>query len=99
MALLDDSHEINNQTSQEFYEDELKNSRLLLFRIDEAINNISQANIQSYTLDTGQSRQVVTRADLPSLIEQRNNLLGKIRQLELYLREGRPNVKQVCPDW
>ena len=99
MALLDNSHEINNQTSQEYYEDELKNSRLLLFRIDEAINNISQANIQSYTLDTGQSRQIVTRADLPSLIEKRKTLLGQIRQFELYLREGRPNVKQVRPDW
>lgn len=99
MALIDETHAINDQTSSEYWQDELKNSRLLLFKINQAINTISTGSHQSYTLDTGQTRQTVTRIDLPSLIEQRDNLIGKIRQLELYLREGRPNVKQVRPDW
>lgn len=99
MSLLDDTHEITTQTSKEVYEDTLKNTRLLLFQVDQAISAISQANVQSYTIDTGQSRQTVTRADLPSLIQQRDTLLGQIRQLELYLNEGKPNIKQVRPDW
>ena len=99
MSLLDESHSSNTQTSLEYWEDELKNSRVLLFKINEAINTISSGSHQEYTLDTGQSRQTVKRVDLPQLIQQRDNLIGKIRQLELYLREGRPNVKQVRPDW
>lgn len=99
MSLLDESHSSNTQTSLEYWEDELKNSRVLLFKINEAIDTISSGSHQEYTLDTGQSRQTVKRVDLPQLIQQRDNLIGKIRQLELYLREGRPNVKQVRPDW
>jgi len=99
MSLLDENHSSNTQTSKEYWEDELKNSRVLLFKINEAINTISSNSHQSYTLDTGQSRQTVTRIDLPQLIQQRNNLIDTIRKIELYLGEGRPNVKQVRPDW
>lgn len=99
MSLLDETHSSYTQTSKEYYEDELKNSRLLLFKINEAISTISSGSHQEYTLDTGQSRQTVKRIDLPALIDRRDKLIGHIRQLELYLREGRPNVKQVRPDW
>lgn len=99
MSLLDETHSSYTQTSKEYYEDELKNSRVLLFKINEAISTISSGSHQEYTLDTGQSRQTVKRIDLPALIDRRDKLIGHIRQLELYLREGRPNVKQVRPDW
>lgn len=99
MSLLDDTHSSYTQTSKEYWEDELKNSRVLLFQINQAISTISSGSHQEYTLDTGQTRQTVKRVDLPALIDRRNNLMGYIRQLELYLREGRPNVKQVRPDW
>ena len=99
MSLLDETHDSYNQTSREYWEDELKNSRLLLFKINEAIDTISLGSHQSYTLDTGQTRQTVTRVDLPALIDKRDTLIGQIRSIELYLREGRPNVKQGRPDW
>jgi len=99
MSLLDGSHSSNTQTSLEYWQDELKNSRVLLFKINEAISVVSTANHQSYTLDTGQTKQTVTRIDLPSLIVQSDRLIGRIRQLEIYLGEGKPNVIQTRPDW
>ena len=99
MSLLDGSHSSNTQTSLEYWQDELKNSRVLLFKINEAISVVSTANHQSYTLDTGQTKQTVTRVDLPSLIVQSDRLIGRIRQLEIYLGEGKPNVIQTRPDW
>jgi len=99
MSLLDATHSSNTQTSLEYYQDELKNSRVLLFKINEAINTISSGSHQSYTLDTGQTRQTVTRIDLPSLISQREKLIGQIRQFEIYLNEGKPSIKQARPGW
>ena len=99
MSLLDESHSSNSQTSTEYWQDELKNSRVLLFQINQAISTITSNSHQSYTIDTGQSRQTVTRIDLPALVEQRNNLIQKIRELELYLDEGKPGVIQVRPEW
>jgi len=99
MSLLNETHSSNTQTSLEYWQDELKNSRVLLFKINEAINAISTSNHQSYTLDTGQTSQTVTRVNLPSLIVQRKELLNTIRQIEMYLGEGKPNVIQTRPDW
>lgn len=99
MPLLDNTHSSYSQTSKEYWQDELKNSRFLLFQIDQAISTISSNSHQSYTLDTGQSRQTVTRVDLPSLIQQRDNLIQRIRELELYLKEGEPGTIQIRPDW
>lgn len=99
MALLDPGNEINDQSTCEYWQDELKNSRVLLFKINEAIQTISTGNHQSYTLDTGQSRQTVTRLDLPRLIEQREKLIEQIAQIQTYLNEGKPNIQQVVPGW
>lgn len=99
MALINGSHESNSQTSKEYWQDELKNARVLLFEIDKAINAITQTNLLKYKIDTGQSIQEVTRQDIPQLIIQRTALLDSIRQLEMYLGEGRPNVIKANPDW
>jgi len=99
MSLLDETHSSNTQTSLEYWQDELKNSRILLFEIDKAIKAISISNHQSYTLDTGQTSQTVTRVNLPSLISQRDKLIDRISQLEKYLGEGKPSVIQTRPGW
>jgi|WetSurMetagenome_2_1015567.scaffolds.fasta_scaffold919782_1 hypothetical protein len=99
MSLINESHSSNSQTSLQYWQDELKNARVLLFEIDKAINAITQTNLLSYEIDTGQSKQRVTRMDIPQLITQRTTLLGTIRQLEMYLGEGRPNVVVASPDW
>lgn len=40
---------------------------------------------QSYTLDTGQSRQVVTRSDIPSLNRMLDSLYNRLSTLEARL--------------
>lgn len=99
MALIDGSHEITTQTTTQFYTDELTNSKILLFEIDKAILTITQGNHQSYKLNSGQSSQTVTRADLPSLINRRQELIGQIRQLEILLGCGNPSVINTRPGW
>ena len=98
MPLIDDSSPANDQTSREYWEDELKNSRILLYEINKAIQVLSSGNHQSYTLDTGQSRQTVTRLDLNSLFLQRDNLINQISNLENKLGYSK-SVKQVIPLW
>lgn len=68
-------------------------------KLNIAINTVLQTGIASYTLDTGQSRQTVTRQDMSALIERRNDLMGQIRMLELYLGDGKPGVYKVEPAW
>jgi len=99
MGIIDPGNEIVNETSCQYWENELINSRILLNEIDKAILAISQTNIQSYTLDTGQSRQTVTRQDLSNLIDRRDKLIEIIREIELYLNKGKSGVQQVRPYW
>ncbi len=99
MALIDGSHEITTQTTTEFWQDELVNSKVLLVEIEKAILTITQQNHQSYKLNSGQSSQTVTRADLPSLINRRQELIGQIRQIEILLGVGNPSVITAKPGW
>ena len=52
---------------------------------------------QSYTLDTSQTRQTVTRADLGSLRLLRQNLLLEIANMEASISGGR--TIRVNPAW
>jgi hypothetical protein len=53
---------------------------LVLFNA--AIRAFAMSNIQSYQLDTGQTRQLVTRANLATLRDTRDALLSDIDVLE-----------------
>ncbi len=52
--------------------------------------------IQSYTLDTGQSRQTVTRADLSTMNKVLDGLYNRCATLEARLTGG---TTQVRPCW
>lgn len=100
MSIIDPTSPVVNQTSCQYWQDELINSRILLNKIDLAIQTISSGNHQSYKLDTGQSVQTVTRIDLNALSAQRNNLINQIAALELHpCNSNGSNVKQVRPGW
>ncbi len=53
--------------------------------IDEAIIAILVNKVESYTLDTGQSRQTVTRQNVTDLIESQNVLMNTCVTLEARL--------------
>lgn len=100
MPNIDPTSPANSQTSCEYWQDELKNARILLYEINKAIQALTTGGHQSYQLDTGQSSQRVTRMDLSALMEQRKALIGQIADLELHpCNSDGSNVKNVRPYW
>lgn len=99
MPVVDPTSPATTETSLEYYQAELKNARDRLYKLNQAIDAIKTTGVASYTIDTGQSSQRVTRFDLHMLYEQIPGLMEQIRNLELYLGEGKPAIKQVRPAW
>lgn len=94
---LDDDNNISSLSSKEYYKNEYNNLRILLFEYDKAI--LSVQNHKSYTLNTGQTTQTVTRHNLSELIEAKKDILNQMRELEMYLGIGKPSVIHVNPSW
>ena len=89
MALIDPS--FSNDSLLQFCEDELNNTRRLLYEIEKAIlyftqEALSSGGVQEYTIDTGQDRQTVKRSDLSSLYIRQKELLNIISILEMRVR-------------
>jgi hypothetical protein len=101
MALICDDHPALSANSRDFWRDELKNTKILLFELDKAINALNKNEIKSYTIDTGQDHYTVQRNDLPQLYMQRQTLLKQIAELEIKAGEDTPVEKmhQVVPSW
>lgn len=99
MAIIDESSAAYNENSCTSWNDTLQNSKIILYEYDKAILALSKTDgIKSYTLNTGQGSQTVTRQDLNMLLETRQLLLSQIYDLELFLGV-RSGVKQVIPLW
>ena len=97
--LLDDPHGVTKLDSYTYYETQLKNDKILLNQIDRAIAALSASGgIQEYTIDTGQDRQTVKRADIGTLIAQKQRLLAEINQLTEALY-GSGRWSQVIPGY
>lgn len=97
--LLDDPHGVTKLDSYTYYETQLKNDKILLNQIDRAIAALSANDgIQEYTIDTGQDRQTVKRADIGTLIAQKERLLAEIDQLTEALY-GSGRWSQVIPGY
>lgn len=94
---LPDPNNISSLSQKEYYYNEYNNLRILLSEYDKAILNIS--NHKSYTLNTGQTTQTVTRQDLSQLIYARKEILNQIHSLELFLGIGEKAVIKVQPFW
>ncbi len=101
MALIAENHPASSGSPDQFWEDELANSRILLFELDKAIFKLSNNQIYSYSINTGQDVQNVTRYDLPQLYTRRKDLIKQIEELESKLGIKKPDVSayQVMPIW
>lgn len=55
-------------------------ARIVAF--EDAVTTLAVSGISSYTIDTGQSRQTVTRLDLPNLQSALNGLYNQLVVLE-----------------
>lgn len=94
---LQDVNNISSLSSEEYYKNEYNNLRIMLAEYNKAILSVS--NHKSYTLNTGQTTQTVTRHDLTSLTNTRKEILNQIRELELFLGIGKKGVIKVECGW
>lgn len=96
--LLDDPDGIGNLTGKEYWEVQLRNKKVLLQKVQEAVLFLTSSsganNIVSYTIDTGQDKQTVTRENLSSLKSLEFNLQKEIAALEMQLYNNAPRIIQ-----
>ena len=70
---------------QTFWLDQLTKAKALVDAVDAAIIALTTTSIQSYELDTGQSKQRVTRLDLEQLQVMYDSALNRVATLEARL--------------
>jgi hypothetical protein len=103
MALINANHETLVEDQKKFWEDALKNSRILFFELDKAIYALTQEERKSYSRDNGKTSVNVTLNDLPSLIDRREKLKRQIEELEDKLGISqiaeKPKLFQGNPAW
>jgi hypothetical protein len=100
MALIENDHPALTGGSQQYWLDELNNTRILLFNLDKAINALQKREVHTYTIDTGQDHYTVQRHDLPQLYMQRSTLIKQIDELET--KTGtvyEEKSHQAVPEW
>jgi hypothetical protein len=103
MALISESHAVAAEDQHKFWEDNLTNTRILLFELDKIILALTQEEKKSFSMNTGKSTVNVTRQDLPSLIDRREKLQKQIEYLEDKLGisqvEEKFKMRQGIPAW
>lgn len=68
---------------REFLQARITATKALIVAYEDALTALSAANgVQQYSLDTGQSRQTVTRADIPKLNTMLDSLYNRCATLE-----------------
>lgn len=98
--LLEDVNQVGEISGVEFWQNTLRNDKVLLDQINRAIvaftSSCGADGIVEYTIDTGQDRQTVKRTDLASLYARRDKLIDEINRIEAALNGGR-KWSQVIP--
>lgn len=102
--MIEGAEKYANMTPREYWTERLANARYLLNQIDEAISAFRSSQsengeIQSYTIDTGQDKQTVTRADFTSLVSWRKSLEAEIAQLERALGMNGSAARRIVPGY
>jgi hypothetical protein len=103
MALISDSHVTLADDQKKFWEDTLKNTRILYFELDKLIFLLEQDNTKSYSMDTGQTTVNYTYQDLPALIDRREKYKKQIEEIEdklgITVEPEKPHFFQAVPNW
>jgi len=83
---------------REFLEARITATKAAIVAYEDAITFLgTQGGIQSYTLDTGQNRQLVTRADIPAMNRMINSLYNRCATLQTRLTGS--GVITARPGW
>ena len=101
--LLEDSDGVGNMSLYDYYQNRIKNNKILIFRIDEAIDVLmsrtkSADGVGEYTIDTGQDKQTVKARDIPYLHTWRQHLIEDTNRL-LRAVGREQNWVQVVPGY
>jgi hypothetical protein len=100
MALIEPGNPAVFGNEKQFWEDQLKNTRVLLFELDKAILALERGEEESYTVDTGQTNFTVRRQNLPELIRQRASLISQMQSINTAIEtidSAGGNFVQVVP--
>ena len=82
MALIEVDNPAAIGTTLQYWQDQLTNTRILLFELDKAILILTRDERENYTLDTGQTTVTVRHVNLPELINRRASLLKQAQEIE-----------------
>lgn len=81
---------------REFLEQRIDATKALIVAYEDAATALASGGVQSYTLDTGQSRQTVTRLEIATLHRSIDSLYNRLATLQARLNGGSVNVR---PAW
>ena len=84
--------------NREFIRQRITRTRALIVAYEDAVSTLVAGTVQSYTLNTGQSTQTVSKFDLPNLNSAIDGLYNRCATLEARLGEGAGTISAV-PDW
>ena len=100
MALIEADNPAATGSTESYWQDQLTNTRVLLFELDKAILILTRKERESYTIDTGQTTVTVRHVNLPELLNRRAALLKQIQDIEAILSsapDSGGNFVQVVP--
>lgn len=80
-----------------FLQERITATKAIIIVYEEAVTALVTNGVQRYTLDTGQSRQDVTKIDIPRLNKQIDGLYNRLCTLQARLDGS--GVTIVRPGW
>lgn len=81
----------------QFLQDRIDATKAMIILYEEAIFQLNDGSVQSYTLNTGQTTQTVTRFDVARLQVSLDGLYNRLATLEA--RQTGSGVVKVNPAW
>lgn len=71
--------------NRQFWLDRLERTKTAIVSLEDAIDAIVVGGVESYTINTGQTTQTVTRSNLATYNSQLSNLYNRLATLEARL--------------
>ena len=79
-----------------FIQERIEATKAQIIAYEDAILALAEGGVQSYTLDTGQTRQTVNKLDLDHLNKVLNSLYNRCATLEARLTGGGVVTQRPC---
>jgi hypothetical protein len=98
--ILEAEHPALSGNDRQFWQDQLQNTRILLFEYNKAILHLERSREESYTIDTGQTTITLRRQNLSEIIKQLPILTKQIQDITAILEaidNAGNNFVQVVP--